>query len=199
MGTGITWTDAIASKEGAKEATLAVFRTLGWNVLWQEADGNEAIPVLVAEPHDGTILAITLDPDFAARRGYVIMPVDEMLLPAAKETVTGGDYAWDDMRCHITVHGGISFSSTVADDDLDGLDTGGATLAVVGFDCLQIGDGTDTKLAREIGLPYTQAHPNEGTRRLPSSLALIGHPWADEEVIAECRRLARQLRVQQAA
>lgn len=190
---GTTWGKLLEDSKKAAEVALHAFQALGWNVLWREARGTAVTPVLAAVPYDEALLVVTMNPDFAARCGYVMMPSRGMTPAVIAEINHGGSYDWDTSRLPLSVHGGISFSAMVPAESMGELDMDGDDLAIIGFNCIHIGDGSDAKTARELNLPYTQSQRDANLEGCQASLALIGHPWSDEEVLSECKCLTHQI------
>lgn len=190
----IEWDEAAGSSDWVHKAVTDVLGGLGWSVLWRKARGTEATPVLEAVPHGDAILAVTLNPGFSARCGYVIAPVDRLAPEVASAFAPGmGDPMDADAISDMHVHGGVTYAKAVPAEELSLLSTGGVPVAVIGFDCLHAGDGSDADAARALGLPCSrildlESHVGDERRKF----GLSGHTWSDEEVLTECRCLARQ-------
>lgn len=181
---------------------LETFATLGWHVQTgpvqhRGPSGVDPVIFLAAETYGGgeAVMAVTLNPGFSTRCGYVIAPVDSLrpdLVPfVCRKTPSGYERLHWNVR--VEVHGGLTFATTVDGHDVPSMGCDGR-VAVLGFDCAHRGDGSDLEVAELLNLRYAELvrRQREEDLRLPST-GLDGHVWTTDEVMEECRRLAEQV------
>ena len=183
-------------------AGLEVFSALGWHVqtgvVQRHGDCDEDPAIfLAAETYDGgeAMLAVLLNPGFATRCGYVIVPAESLrpdLVPLVSRKSRSG-FDGIDESVSVSVHGGVTFATTVDGSDIPSMGYDGP-VAVIGFDCAHLGDGSDLETAQLFNLRCAELirrQREESSARLP--LGLVGHAWTTDEVMTECRHLAEQV------